>query len=149
MDEEMMIAAVKKYLERGQRILDEIAVGQDEILRLRDMAEKCTATYERSSGSSKQYNDRIADIVSQITDLEEELKNEILLYAKTYRKVKLFIRQIDDDTCRVILERKYLLNMTWKGIAAELGYAEQHIHRLHRKGLLLAYDILIEDVIEC
>ena len=149
MNEEEKIARVKVFLDQGQILLDEIAVFQEEILRLRDLSERCTTKYGLNSRRTQNNSNRIEDIVTQIVSLEEVIQEDILTYAKTYRDIKLLIRQIDDSACRVILERKYLLNMTWSGIAAELGYAEQHIRRLHRKALLLGYEVLNKNVREC
>lgn len=66
------------------------------------------------------------------------------LYA-VKKEILSAINQVDDGTLRELLEARYLQNITWGKIAAQMHYSYKHIvHNLHPKALQK-----IKEVIEC
>jgi DNA-directed RNA polymerase specialized sigma subunit len=51
------------------------------------------------------------------------------------------ILSISNPTYKQILHKRYIQGKKWEEIEAELNYAEQHVHRLHRKAVEEAHNI--------
>ena len=73
--------------------------------------------------------------VDAVVDEESETAREIQALYAIQREVREAIAGVEPDTCREVLEYRYLYYMAWPKIAAMMDYDERYLHKLHNQGL--------------
>ncbi len=125
----------KQYLYRIRFLDKEINSKLEQIVTLRSLAEKITATIRSAPAKLSGTEDRLARIVAKIVDLERTLDHDTAHYIERKVEATQEIDEIEDSRYRLVLEHRYLNNKTWAEIAEELGCSEQWVHTLHGRAL--------------
>ena len=125
----------KQYLARLST-LDMQARSKGEVLeQLRSLEEKVNATLTDASKENVSTLNKRESVLLKIAQLEEEIINDmdmlVTLSADAYRS----IQGVDDDICRVVLEKKYLEHEQWEDIALDLCMSVRTVHRIHGEAL--------------
>ena len=125
----------KQYL-RQARYLDEgINTKIAQVSSLHDLATKATATLSDMPGGPTRNTHRMEDIIIKILMLENEINADIDHLVDLKEGILAVIKAVDDEECRLLLEKRYLNYESWEDIAAEMCTGIDNIYRLHSKAL--------------
>lgn len=125
----------KKTLQMIRARDREIDLATERIMRLRSLAEKCTAHYGEGIGGGGETQDKRAEIVAQIVDLEAQQSKRIADRLQLERDAQAILDGIAHDGQREVLERRYLLRQTFEKIAEEMGYTLRNVYFMHKQAL--------------
>lgn len=125
----------KEYLNQAYRLDQRINSKLEQVLSLRELTTKATATLSDmpSGGSRNVY--RMQDIIGKIVDLENDINRDIDALVDLKREMVTIIKSVADPECQTLLELRFLCFKTWEQIAVEMNYSIQHIYRLRDKAL--------------
>lgn len=112
--------------------------------QLNSLAQKCTATLSNMPKNPNRGGSRLEETVCKIVDLQEEINRDIDTLVDLKNKIIKVIKQVDNPEYQIILEKRYLSFYSWKRIARETCYSEQHIFRLHNAALN-EVDLILKD----
>ena len=107
----------------------------DQISKLRALATKSTTVLSDDKVSGSISNDKIADIVAKIVDMERQVDDEIDALQDIKDSVMNAIREVNDMRLQNLLERRYINDQKWEQIAFEMGYDIRWIYRMHGQAL--------------
>jgi len=125
----------KEYL---QDILDwdeEIQKLVDERDELYTIATSINVGYNTDNVQGNAPQDKLADIVSKIADLDAEIDRRIDRLSNRKMKVRKSIDAMDSFKERECLRMKYLEKRKPYEIADELNISEKHVYKLQKKAI--------------
>lgn len=125
----------KEYLGQAYRLDQRINSKLDQVLSLRDLTTKATATMSDMPGGGSRNVYKMQDIIAKIIDLENEINADIDQLVDLKREMVATIKSVTDPECQTLLELRFLCFKTWEQIAVEMSYSIQHIYRLRDKAL--------------
>ena len=125
----------KEYLGQAYRLDQRINSKLDQVLSLRDLTTKATATMSDMPGGGSRNVYKMQDIIAKIIDLENEINADIDQLVDLKREMVATIKSVTDPECQTLLELRFLCFKTWEQIAVEMSYIIQHIYRLRDKAL--------------
>ena len=103
--------------------------------RQNNLATKATSTLSDMPGSPTRNTHRMEDIIIKILMLENEINADIDNLVDLKDEILSVIKAVDDEECRLLLEKRYLNFEQWEDIAAEMCTGVKNIYRLHDKAL--------------
>jgi len=127
----------KEYLNQAYRLDQRINSKLEQVMSLRDLTTKATATMSDMPGSASPNVHRMQDIIVKIVDLENDINTDIDRLVDLKREMVATIKAVSDPECQTLLELRFLCFKTWEQIAVDMGYSIQHIYRLRDKALKL------------
>jgi len=123
----------KEYLNQIRDLDKEITAKLEQCDQLRAMATRTTASLssEWVSGS-RQSNDKMADCVVKLVDLNKEIDRDIDRLVDLKREVIGKINKVKNPDYRLLLFHKYVNGATWEQVAKNMSsnkriYSTQHI----------------------
>lgn len=125
----------KEYLGQAYRLDQRINSKLEQVLSLRDLTTKATATMSDMPGGGSRNVYKMQDIIAKIIDLENEINADIDQLVDLKREMVATIKSVTDPECQTLLELRFLCFKTWEQIAVEMSYSIQHIYRLRDKAL--------------
>lgn len=126
----------KQYLRRIRFLDKTINAKLEQIMVHRSLAAKVTsALQECPQFRSGYHEDRLANIVAKIVDLEEQLQKDLEEYINLKKKVIMQINSMEDGRLKLVLYHRYLNQKTWEDIACDLNCSTQWVHALHGQAL--------------
>lgn len=125
----------KEYLKQAYRLDLQIDAKLEQLSRLKDLAQKCTATMTGMPHNPSGSKTRMADTIEKIVDLQNEINADIDKLVDLKRDIGRLIKSVPDPEQQTILEKRYLCYLSWEQIAVDMNYSIQHIFRLHDKAL--------------
>ena len=127
---------MKEYWEQAERLRRRINRKINEIHVLRQRAEGMNGSGSNDMPrSSSPDRSKMEVTVFKIMALEQEVTEIQAEYDALLNDMEQRISSIDDADERDLLIKRYLEFKTWATIAAEFGYSEQSIYRLHAKAV--------------
>lgn len=127
---------MKEYWEQAERLRRRINRKINEIHVLRQRAEGMNGTSsDAMPRSSSPDRCKMEVTVFKIMALEQEVTEIQAEYDALLNDMEQRISSIDDADERDLLIKRYLEFKTWATIAAEFGYSEQSIYRLHARAV--------------
>lgn len=108
-----------------------------ELSRLRSMTTKVTASFSDMPRSATRNVHSMENAISRLIDLEDEINRDVDYFVDLKEDILFTINNIDYPQHRLVLEMRYIHNMSFEKIAAELDYCPAHIYRLHNEALCL------------
>lgn len=124
----------REYLKQAYR-LNELMENKIKMVdNLRRLSVSITPN-QCAGGSGGGGDAKLAGIVAKIVDLSDQLNDITDSYVDLQREIMGKISAINNKDYRLILEKRYLLFMTWERIAEDMSYTTQWIHVLHIKAL--------------
>lgn len=127
--------AAKEYLGQAYRLDQRINSKLEQVMSLRDLTTKATATMSDMPGGGSRNVYRMQDIIGKIIDLENEINQDIDALVDLKREMVATIKAVADPECQTLLELRFLCFKTWEQIAVEMDYSIQHIYRLRDRAL--------------
>lgn len=125
----------KEYLGQAYRLDQRINSKLEQVLSLRDLTTKATATMSDMPGGGSRNVYKMQDIIAKIVDLENEINADIDQLVNLKREMVAAIKAVADPECQTLLELRFLCFKTWEQIAVDMNYSIQHIYRLRDKAL--------------
>lgn len=125
----------KQFLRQAHYLDERINTKIAQVSSLHDLATKATATLSDMPGSPTRNTQRMEDIIIKILMLENEINSDIDYLVDLKESILAVIKAVDDEECRLLLEKRYLNFEPWEDIAAEMCTSTKNIFRLHAKAL--------------
>lgn len=125
----------KQYLKQTRYLDERINTKIAQVSSLHDLATKATSTLSDLPGSPTRNTHRMEDIIIKILMLENEINADIDHLVDLKDEILSVIKAVDDEECRLPLEKRYLNFEQWEGIATEMCTGVKNIYRLHDKAL--------------
>jgi len=125
----------KEYLGQAYRLDQRINSKLEQVLSLRDLTKKATATMSGMPGSSSPNVHKMQDIIVKIVDLENEINADIDQLVDLKREMVGIIKAVENPEHQTLLELRYLCFKTWEQIAVMMSYSIEYTFRLHKKAL--------------
>ena len=125
----------KQFLKQARYLDERINTKIVQVSSLHDLATKATATLSDMPGSPTRNTHRMEDIIIKILMLENEINSDIDHLVDLKESILSVIKAVDDEECRLLLEKRYLNFESWEDIAAEMCTGIDNIYRLHNKAL--------------
>ena len=125
----------KQFLKQARYLDERINTKIAQVSSLHDLATKATATLSDMPGSPTRNTHRMEDIIIKILMLENEINSDIDHLVDLKESILAVINAVDDEECRLLLEKRYLNLESWEDIAAEMCTGIDNIYRLHNKAL--------------
>ena len=132
----------EEFLSRAYRLDQQI---QSKVLQL-DRIRAC------ASGSGFRYGDvkvqssgpdsMVENAVMRILEEERAINEEIDRLVETKRQIREVINQVEDVTCRLLLEKRNLLFETWPKICMDMNIGMRWAQVRHREAVMIVQGIL-------
>lgn len=124
----------KEYLRQLKTISVKIEQKEDELERLKAMAEGISANIE-SERVQTTPRERISEDVARIADLKEEINRDIGKLLILRNKIINEIQSLDNPVYIDILYKRYVEYKTLEEIAVEMSYSYTRLRHLHGRAL--------------
>ena len=121
----------KEYLGQAYRLDQRINSKLEQVLSLRELTTKATATMSDMPGGGSRNVYKMQDIISKIVDLENEINADIDKLVDLKREMVMVIKAVTDPELQTLLELRYLCFKTWEQIAVDMQYSTRNIYKLH------------------
>ena len=131
----------KEYLGQAYRLDQRINSKLEQVLSLRDLTTKATATMSDMPGGGSRNVYKMQDIIGKIIDLENEINADIDQLVDLKRDIVTIIKAVENPEYQTLLELRYLCFKPWEQIAVEMGYSIHHLYRLHNSALAICDEI--------
>ena len=125
----------KEYLSQTWRVNRLINTKLEQVQELRDLAEKASTTLSHSPPSGTRNVHSMEDVIVQLVDLGNELKDDIAVLVNLKREISAAIKSVANPDFRIVLELRYLAFKSWEEIMADMRYSRPHTYRLHERAL--------------
>lgn len=125
----------KEFFNQAYRLDQRINSKLSQIESLNLLATNCSPSLTGMPRNPSPPQSVMADAVCKIIDLEAEIKNEIDRLVTLKAEIIGVIRNIENVDYQLILEKRYLLYLTWEQIAVDLNYELRYLHKLHSRAL--------------
>lgn len=125
----------KEYLGQAYRLDQRINSKLEQVLSLRELTTKATATMSDMPGGGSRNVYKMQDIIGKIVDLESEINADIDQLVDLKREMVAVIKAVADPEYQTLLELRFLCFKTWEQIAVDMNYSIQHIYRLRDRAL--------------
>ena len=125
----------KEYLGQAYRLDQRINSKLEQVMSLRDLTTKATATMSDMPGGGSRNVYRMQDIIGKIIDLEDEINQDIDALVDLKREMVATIKAVADPECQTLLELRYLCFNTWEQIAVDMQYSTRNIYKLHDRAI--------------
>lgn len=132
-----MILEAKEYLKQAYWKNEEI---KDKQAILEDLKKSSVGmgaidySKDRVQGGSGN-NAPFENTVIKAVDLEREIEQDILELIQLKQEIINTIKAVPDETCSVLLMKRYALGKSLKWIAKEMHYSYSYTKKLHQKAL--------------
>lgn len=123
----------KEYLGQAYRLDQRINSKLEQVLSLRDLTTKATATMSDMPGGGSRNVYKMQDIIEKIVDLENEINADIDKLVDLKREMATIIKAVENPEYQTLLELRYLCFKTWEQIAVDMQYATRN-NKLHDRG---------------
>lgn len=125
----------KEYLGQAYRLDQRINSKLEQVLSLRELTTKATATISDMPGGGSRNVYKMQDIIGKIADLENEINADIDKLVDLKREMVATIKTVADPEYQTLLELRYLCFKSWEEIAIAMGYGVRHVYKLHNASL--------------
>lgn len=125
----------KEYMEQARYLDMQINSKIEQIRNLNELATKATTVYSDMPHSPNRNTSRMEETVVKIIDLESEIDRDIDTLVDLKREIQAVINNVEDEKYRILLELRYINQMSWEEIAVHLGYDLRYTHKIHGRAL--------------
>lgn len=132
----MSFEETKRYLRKIRQMDNAIDAMIEDVKSYMDLATKTTGSIDPNAApSTKENNDKMAEIVGKIVDTKKAINYEIDCLIDYKRDVSKNLRQMKNKENEKILVLHYIRYMSMGNIAEEMGYNTRTILRKHKKAV--------------
>lgn len=132
----------KRYLQQIRLYDSCINAKLEERSRLKAMVTKITPTMKQDAVSGGGNQDKMAETMAKLIDLEAEINREVDRYANARNAVVGTVDKVTDARLHKVLSKRYVEFKTWEQIACEMGKSYQWVCKLHGIALQAVEKIL-------
>lgn len=132
----------KRYLQQIRLYDSHINTKLEERCRLKAMVTKITPTMKQDAVSGGGNQDKMAEAVAKLIDLESEIDRAVDRYVDARNAVTGTIDKVTDARLHKVLSKRYVEFKTWEQIACEMGKSYQWVCKLHGIALQAVEKIL-------
>jgi 3-methyladenine DNA glycosylase/8-oxoguanine DNA glycosylase len=125
----------KEYLQQAFRVDQRINSKLEQVMSLRELATKATATLSDMPRNPSRGHHRMEDVIVKILGLESEINAEAERLVDLKREIVTVVDKVASTELRTLLELRYLCFKTWEQISVEMSYDIRWVHRLHNRAL--------------
>lgn len=136
LDENELIKTNKKYLLSTNIYRRKILHLKNKIERYKYLTVNISSTPNICNVKKDRTNDRMAQIVEDIVDLENEIKATELELSTLQDTISFKISQIPNNDQQMILFYRYIDNLQFKAIAINMNYSQSNVYVIHRNALI-------------
>lgn len=125
----------RKELSQYYWLKKEIADAENRLITMREKISSPHAQHLTGMPGGGSAGDRMGETVSEIVDLEAEIREKKIQCMEECRRIEDYIGQIPDSMTRLIFRYRCIDGMTWGEVAATMGHrmsevnAKQIFHR--------------------
>ena len=125
----------KEYLSQAYRIDQRIDSKLEQVLSLRALLGKATATLTDTPRPATLDPRSMEEIVAKMVDLESEINEDIDTLVDLRQEITRVIKGVENSEHQTLLELRYLCFKRWEDIAVEMGYSPRRLYELHELAL--------------
>lgn len=133
---------VKRYLQQIRLYDSHINTKLDELQHLKEMVTRITPTLKDDVVSGGGSQDKLADAVVKIVDLEAEIDREIDRYVNAKQEISSVLDGIVDPDQLQVLHKRYVQYKTFEQIACDMNMTYRNVCYIHGKALLAVNEII-------
>lgn len=133
---------VKRYLQQIKLYDSHINTKLDELQHLKEMVTRITPTLKDDVVSGGGSQDKLADAVVKIVDLEAEIDREIDRYVNAKQEISSVLDGIVDPDQLQVLHKRYVQYKTFEQIACDMNMTYRNVCYIHGKALLAVNEII-------
>lgn len=132
----------KAYLQQLKSLNRLIDDKQEECDRLYARLTKITPTLQFAPGSGNSGKDSLGDGIVKLQTLRDEINAEIDRCVDLEKEINGVISSVENDRCRQVLRKRYVLFKTWEQIACEMNMTYRNVCYIHGEALLAVNEIV-------
>jgi len=126
----------KNYLRQIELLDAKIDTRCEEIMRLKTLATRTTTALGGERVQSSGSQDKMADCIAKIADLQNEINAEIDKFVDLRNEAQALIEKHCEADCIRLLYARYFEYKTWEKIAVDMNFTYQWVAGdLHKKAL--------------
>lgn len=130
------MSEAKEYLERIKLYDAIVDGGLEELAMLKDKVKRITPTMKDSGGGGNSgVQDRMAEAVAKIVDLEEEINRNVDIFVDSKREATALLKKVRNADFYKVLHMRYIRYKSFAQIAAEMGLTERGASKLNGRAL--------------
>lgn len=127
----------KEYLQQLDVLRVKIRELEERTRFYEDLATKCTASYSMSAAKGGSGEGRVSAAAAEAVDKAAEMRAEIAAYFALEREITAVIREVENPTCRTLLECRYIAGWSLSKTADVMGYDYDYVRKLHGRALAM------------
>ena len=126
----------KEYLQQIKKMDTKINTDIEELANLESLVTKTTSVMGDDRVQSSGSQEKMADCVAKIVDMQKEITDEIDKLIDYKKEARQLICEHCDADCTKLLQKRYFNFETWEQIAVEMNYTYQWVSgKLHKRAL--------------
>lgn len=130
------MSEAKEYLEQIKLYDAIVDSGLEELAMLRDKVKRITPTMkDGGGGGSSSVQDRMAEAVAKIVDLQEEINRNVDIFVDSKREASVLLKKVRNADFYKVLHMRYIQYKSFAQIAAEMGLSERGASKLNGRAL--------------
>lgn len=133
---------VKRYLQQIRLYDSHINTKLEELQHLKEMVTRITPTLKDDVVSGGSSQDKLADAVVKIVDLEAEIDREIDSYVNAKQEISSVLDRVVDPDQLQVLHKRYVQYKTFEQIACDMNMTYRNVCYIHGKALLAVREIM-------
>lgn len=119
-----------------------ISTKLEEVYHLKELVTKVTPTLKDDIVCGGSAQDRLAEAVTKIVDLEREIDRDIDRYIAAKQEVSGILDKLTDPDQLQVLHMRYAQYKTWEQIACDMNMTYRNVCYIHGKGLQAVNEIM-------
>ena len=118
---------LKREIEHDKKILEELKSNLDGLQAIQNS--------ERVQGGPAKDDSGIVNRMNKVIELENRIKYKMCRLDDFQGRLLLELEKIENIDEKILMESKYILNLSWDQVADKISYSKRHMHRIHKKAL--------------
>lgn len=125
----------KRYLQQIRLYDSRISAKLEELQHTKEMALRVTPTLKKDAASGTGTQDKLAEAVAKIVDLEATINEDISRYIAARQEISAVIDKLSDPDQLQVLHMRYVQYKTWEQIACDMGFSYRWVCTIHGRAL--------------
>jgi hypothetical protein len=125
----------KDFMSQALHIDEDINSKIEQVMALRELASKASATLTKARVSETKDVCRMEDAIINMMELESDINADVARLVELKREIVLVVNRVENHAYQTLLSLRYLCFKTWEQVAEKMNYSIQHTHRIHGNAL--------------
>lgn len=118
---------LKREIEHDKKILEELKSNLDGLQALQNS--------EKLQGGPVKDDSSIVNRMNKVIELENRIQYKMCRLDDFQGRLLSELEKIENIDEKILMESKYILNLSWEQIADKIHYSLSHTYRIHGKAL--------------